>query len=142
MNCFKRFAHCSNFSMEYIIKFTAICITAAIFSLVIRKNNPEFALMIGAAVAVLCVWGAIELLQSVYAQIEQWLDTSLLDEEFFAPLIKCLGISIVSQFGVGICKDAGQSAASAGLELCGNMAAVWCLLPLINYLFRLIEDML
>ena len=128
--------------MEYILKITAVCIIAAVFSLVIRKSNPEFALLIGVAVALLCIWGVIELLQAVSQRIHQWLDASLMEQEFFVPLIKCVGISIVSQFGIGICKDAGQSAAAVGLELCGNITAAWCLLPLIEHLFRMIEDML
>jgi len=124
------------------MKVTAVTITAAVFSLVIRKNNPEMALILGLMTAVLCVWGLIDLLGALTDKIRQWQLGTLMAQDFFSPLLKCLGISVVSQLGVGACKDAGQSAAGTGLELCGSVAAAWCLLPLVDRLFGLIEDML
>ncbi len=128
--------------MEYIIKTTAAAILAAVLSLVIRKNHPEFALLLGLTTAVLCMLGLTELIENLLGQIRKWNLGTTITSDFFVPLLKCLGISLVSQLGVGVCKDAGQSAAAVGLELCGTVTAAWCLLPLIDYLFTMIEDML
>ena len=124
------------------MKMSAVTITAAVLSLVVRKNNPEMALVFGLMTAVVCIWGLSDLLGSLIEKIRQWQYNGLIAQEFFTPLLKCLGISLVSQLGVGVCKDAGQSAAATGLELCGSVAAAWCLLPLIEHLFGLFEDML
>lgn len=116
--------------------------TAASFSLLIKKSNPELALLLGAAAAIFCMFAAVRLCQQIGQQIQQWNRLTLLSGTFFVPLIKCLGISVVSQLGTNLCKDAGQSAAAMGLEICGNAAAAWCLLPLVNHLFTLIEELL
>lgn len=128
--------------MEYIIKLTAICIVAGIFSLLIKKINPEFSLLIGTCTAVLCLYFCVHFYCFIIEQFNEWQGLVLLQKEYFAPLMKCLGISIVSRMGVGLCKDAGQTAAATGLELCSSAASVYCLIPLINHLFMILENML
>lgn len=138
----KRYVRYLNFDMEYILKLFAICVTAAVFSLTIRKTNPELSLLLGVATAILCIISVVDLFHIINEQLEKWNESTMISYAFFIPMIKCLGISVLSQFGINICKDAGQSASAMALELCGNTAAVWCLLPLINQLFDLLEDML
>lgn len=138
----KRSERCLNFDMEYIMKMTAVAITAAVFALVIRKNNPEMALLLGVMMSVLCLVGLADVLTLLVQKVQQWQFNGLIAREYFVPLLKCLGIAFVAQFGSAVCKDAGQSAAATGLELCGSVTAAWCLLPLIEHLFGLFEDML
>ncbi len=128
--------------MEYILKVCAVCIVCAVLSLAVKKQNPEMAVMLGIAGAVGCIWCGMELFQLVRTEIGSWQNQLQLSDAVLLPLVKCLGISVVSQLGVGVCKDAGQSAMASGLELCGNVASAWCLLPLVNHLFGLIGDML
>ena len=55
-----------------------------------------------------------------------------LPPELLAPLVKTLGIALVSRLGTEICRDAGQGAMAAVLETAGAFGAVLVSLPLVR----------
>lgn len=128
--------------MEYIIKLIAVCVVSVCVTLLLKKNQPELSFILGTCTGIFVLYCMVDLYQQISVHLEQWERLIALSGEYFIPLMKCLGISIVSQFGVNLCKDAGQVAAASGIELCGNMAAICCVLPLIDHLFALIEEIL
>ena len=128
--------------MEYVLKLTIICVISSLFSLLLKKTQPESAFLLGTCSVIFSTFCVLEIFQQIRDQFDQWKTILCFTSEYFTPLFKCLGISIVSNLGVGLCKDAGQSAAASCLELCANFAAIWCMLPLINHLFSIIEDLI
>ena len=125
--------------MEYIIKLSAVCIIASVFSLVIKKVNPEFSLLLGIFTSVFCLFCIIKMYNSFLNYIRDWLRIVNIETEYFKPLLKCFGISVISKFTTGVCKDAGQTSIASVLELCCNIASVWCLIPLIQHLFDIFK---
>ena len=128
--------------MSLVCKAAAICTASVVFALVIKKTNPELALLLGLVTALMCLWMGAELLRTLTAQLKAWQSGSLISWSYFMPLGKCVAISFVTQIGTGLCRDAGHSAAAVTLELCGNLASVWCLIPLIQELLGILEDLL
>lgn len=128
--------------MEYIIKLSLICIISGVFSLLLKKTNPEMALLLGTCTVIFSFYCFTDLYYEVSNQLKQWQDNLMFPKEYFVPLVKCLGIAIVTQFGINICKDAGQSAVAMGLQLCGNVATALCILPLLDHLFSIIEGLI
>lgn len=128
--------------MELVGKAAAICTASVLFALVIKKTNPELSLLLGLVTALVCVYFGAELLSGIMEQLRAWQTGSLMDWNQFIPLGKCVVISLVTQMGTGLCKDAGHSAAATALELCGNLASVWCLLPLMEGLLGILEGLL
>lgn len=127
--------------MEYVVKSAVAAVAAAILSLVIKKSNPELALTLGLIAAVLAVYFAIHAIQPVLNVVEELKDTASLAGDIYVPVLKCLGIGIITQIGSGLCKDAGQSAAGTGVELCGTAAAILCTLPLISRILTIIGEL-
>lgn len=128
--------------MEQLLRLTVICIISVGVSLLIKKNQPEFSFILGTCTAIFSLYCVFKLYQQLDQYFMRWKSLISVSTDYFIPLLKCFGISVISQFGVNLCKDAGHSAVACGLELCGNLAAVCCVLPLINHLFSLIEDLL
>ena len=58
-----------------------------------------------------------------------------------APVLKCVGIGVVTRLSADICRDAGQSAASSAVELCGAACALVTAMPLIRTLLQMISEM-
>ena len=128
--------------MDFILKLTAICIVSAVFSLLIKKINPEFSLVLGISVSLLCMLCAVSIYQEILLELKRWQDLLIIQREYFIPLLKCLGISAVSRFGVNVCKDAGQLAVSSVLDFASNLTSLLCLIPLINHVFDLLKNIL
>lgn len=123
--------------MEYIIKSAVAAVIAAILSLVIRKNTPELSLVLGLTAAMLAILFAVQALRPVFDFLTELKEKAILAPEIYVPVLKCLGIGIITQLGAGICRDAGQSAAATGVELCGTAAAMLCTIPLVCSILEL-----
>ena len=102
--------------MESIIRAAGAALTASVLALLIRRRDPELALLLGALTAAGILFAAAapmgELLQL------KTLTTQLmgLDESLLTPVLKCLGISIVTRFAGELCRDASQGAAAMAVE--------------------------
>ena len=64
-----------------------------------------------------------------------------LPPELLAPLVKTLGIALVSRLGTEICRDAGQGAMAAVLETAGAFGAVLVSLPLVRAAWELLRTL-
>lgn len=127
--------------MEYLIKSAAAAVIAAVLSLTIKKSNPELSLMLGVLAALLAVYYGIRAAEPVSTFLSELADHAALSASFYTPVLKCLGIGIVTQIASGVCKDAGQAAAATGVELCGTAAAVLCTLPLVRSVLTMIGEL-
>lgn len=123
------------------MKSAAAAVVAAVLSLVIKKNNPELSLMLGILAALMAVYYGYQAITPVVDLVEELSQNAALSSSFYVPVLKCLGIGIVTQIGSGICKDAGQAAAGTGVELCGTAAAVLCTLPLVRSILTMIGEL-
>ena len=94
--------------------------------------------MLGILAAIMAVYYGYRAMTPVVDMVGELSRYASLSSSFYSPVLKCLGIGIVTQIGAGICKDAGQAAAATGVELCGTAAAVFCTLPLIRSLLSMI----
>lgn len=127
--------------MEYVVKSAAAAVVAAVLSLVIKKSNPELSLMLGILAALMAVYYGYQAIRPVVDMVGELSENAALSSSFYTPVLKCLGIGIVTQIGSGICKDAGQAAAATGVELCGTAAAVLCTLPLVRSILTMIGEL-
>ena len=57
-------------------------------------------------------------------------------------LIKVLGVGYLTQFAVTLCKDAGESAIAAKVELAGKVAVLLLSLPVFEYVLDLFGQLL
>ena len=91
----------------------------------------------------LAVCGAVllllaEPLQEIRDFFTQLSDWGGLPVELFAPLVKTVGIALVSRTGSDLCRDAGESALASVVETAGTLCALLAALPLL----RAVLDML
>ena len=92
----------------------------------------------GLAAAFLCIGVTGE----IAAAYESLSERSGISSVLLTPVIKCVGIALVTELGAQICKDASQGAAAAFVELCGTLCALYVALPLINSLVTVVEALL
>ena len=128
--------------MAIAIKAVAVGVTGSILALLLRRSVPELSLMVsvaaGLAAAFLCI-GITGELVSAYGRLAEKSGVSSL---LLTPVIKCVGIALVTELGAQLCKDASQGAAAAFVELCGSLCALYVALPLISSLVAVVEGLL
>ena len=128
--------------MELAIKAAALGAVAAIGALLIKKSNPEIALLLAAAVIACMTAGVLRLAGALWEVINAAQSLSGLSSGVFLPVLKCVGIGITAKICADLCRDASQGAIASTVELVGSVAAVYVCLPLISTLMKMIGGMI
>lgn len=128
--------------MELVGKITALCVTAALLTLVVKKGTPEIAMVLvlaAAAIALLALADAAEELADLFQELRR---RSSLGEEWFLPLYKTVAIAIVVRIGGDLCRDAGESALAGVVETAGAICALAAAAPLMRMVLSLILELM
>ncbi len=128
--------------MDTAFRLSAMLLTAALLTLVIKKQSPELSLVLTlaacvAAAALLFSWlkPVLSLAASLAARAE-------LEDRLAAPLWKCLGLGLLTEMTASACTDAGQTALAKLAELGGGLLCLVVSLPLLQAVLALIEELL
>ena len=128
--------------MGIAVKAAAIGITGSIVALLLRRTVPELSLMVSLAAGLMAAFLCIGVTAELAEAYENLAQKSGISSVLLTPVIKCVGIALVSQLGGQLCKDASQGAAAAFVELCGALCALCVALPLISSLVSVVEGLL
>ena len=128
--------------MGLMLKISAAALSAAILSLLLRRSNPELSAVLTAAVVIMILTSSLNTLEGLRALREQTERMTGKDAAFLAPVLKCLGISVVSKLSAELCRDCGQSAAGAGVELAGTLCAAAVSMPLLLSVLKLVGELI
>ena len=64
------------------------------------------------------------------------------DETLVLPVLKCVGIAVVSRVAAELCRDASHGAAAAAVEWTGSACAIGVALPLILGMLKTVGGLL
>ena len=126
--------------MTILLKAAAVGVAGAVLSLVLKKAAPELGFALGAALSLLAAALALELVSGLQEIIALVRDETGLSPAVVQPVVKCVGVGVVTRLSADLCRDAGQSAAASAVELCGAACALVTALPLIRSLLRMIGE--
>lgn len=128
--------------MDTVIKCAALAVAGAILSLVVRKQSGEFAALLSLAVVLMIGALTLELMQPVLTFADSLQNRVQLGEGVMAPVIKTLAIGFLTETGKNICEDAGEKTIAGVLQLTGGVAAFYVILPLLESVLELLEQIL
>ncbi len=110
-------------------------------TLLLKKYAPELSLLLslgaGLCAALLCSRIAGELKQTLQTLVS----AASLESAAVMPVLKCVGIALVTELAGALCKDAGESALASFVELCGSLCALYTTLPLLRSLLSVIDEL-
>lgn len=117
--------------MDSLIK---VCVIAGIgvFAVSgIRRSLPEMSHAAMLATLLALVFVAAGTIGTVIAFIYELADNAGIGDDLIRPLIKCLGVSIVTKLACDVCRDGGISSAASYIELVGGAVAISIAAPLM-----------
>lgn len=128
--------------MEQVLQAAALCVTASLLAMVVRRGSPETALLLALGVAVVVLLALADPLAQVLSFAEELGRRSGLSSELLAPLYKTVAIAMVVRVGGSLCRDAGESALAAVVETAGAVCALLAALPLIQTAASLLWELM
>ena len=122
--------------IDETVTAAAVCITAAIFSTLLKQYCREHALfcVLGACAAVGIAAAAY--LTPIISQMQELFAKTSLPAAYLEILWKALGICYITGIAGDLCQDCGESALAKTLELWGRLSLVLLSLPLLETLLR------
>ena len=128
--------------MEQAIQITALCVTAALLALVVKRGTPEIALLLALAAAVAVILFVGQTLAEVLDFLRELGERSGVPVSLLLPLYKTAAIAMVVKIGSGLCADAGESALGTVVETAGTVCALAAALPLLQSVLALLMEMM
>lgn len=128
--------------METVLRVTALCLTGALLAVLLHRSGGEMALLLSLAVCGVAAMVLIEPLEELWDFWEDAAAWGELPAELFTPLIKTVGIALLSRTSSDLCRDAGEGAIASVLETAGAVAAIAVSLPLFRAAWELLRSLL
>lgn len=128
--------------MDAVFKISAAALTGTLLALILKKQAPEHAMLAVLGCGIVLLFSILELagdLADAWNRLAAHIPHA---GEIAGPLWKATGIAIVTHLSAQLCRDCGQSALGAKVELVGTAACIAVFLPLAEMTFDLIEAML
>lgn len=117
------------------MKWTALLMALAVagfLALLLRRHQPEYALLIGLTAGALVLTVAITQAQPLFSTVNRLLEAAGLPGEYGARLFKALGICLLTQLSADACRDAGEAGLAGKAELVGKISLLLLALPLFE----------
>lgn len=128
--------------MESIVKIAAIAVAASLCAVVVRKQAPELGLVLALAAGAVSLSCSLTALQSAKELMQELADLSGLSPALLSPVVKTVGIAVVTRLTTEICRDAGEGGIAAFVETAGAAGALMVCLPLMKTVLNVIAELL
>lgn len=128
--------------MNDILKMAAVAVAGALCCVVVRKQTPELALALALAAGGVVLWMAFSSLEYVTSFLRDLAQQAGLTPAVLSPVLKVVGISVVTHTSAAFCKDAKESGLAAFLELGGTVAALVVIIPLMKAVLDTVRSLI
>lgn len=115
-----------------IFKIFAVAITGTVLYIFVKEHKPELAAAVQTATVLVLFIFILSYAGTVVNQIRDLIGNYSLKAEFVSPMIKALGIAIITQITADLCKDNGNSSAGAKVEFAGRVLIIAMMLPMFK----------
>lgn len=128
--------------MTVLVKAAAAVLVSSVCALMIKQKNPELSFVIIIMTAVCLMFAATNVLGELVELIKELIYDYGLSESVYKPVIKCVGIAIITKLLCSLCADAGQSSTAAAVEYLGCALAVLTAIPLLRGVLKTLEGLM
>ena len=115
-----------------IIKISGIALSGALFSIIIRKERPELAVVTAIVTGVILTGYVLGTLGQVIEMIEEIITVSGVDIKYFTVLIKIIAVAYICEITSELCRDSGENSIAVKVEMIGKIFIMFMSMPLIK----------
>ncbi|MBP3359482.1 MAG: stage III sporulation protein AD [Clostridia bacterium] len=123
-----------------IFQLVGIAVVGAVFSVILRRYRPEFAMFTAMATGIILLTYMLGALDKVFSMVDEMVRNTGVDSKYFVVLIKIIGVSYIAEISGEICRDAGEGAIAAKIEMVGKMFIMLLAMPIIKTFLEVCID--
>ncbi len=127
--------------MTGLLRLVSVALVAALAALLLRRDQPALAGLLGSVGLLLLVGPVIARLREAVSPMKDLLSGTGFDR-YGGVMLKALGVGITVRLAGDTCRDAGEERLAGGLELAGRLEILLLCLPLVEELLRMIREVM
>jgi len=124
------------------IRLIGACLMTAVMVVILRQMNPTVAGLLSAAFGIMLMGVLMPEVQYFIEVIRRFFGEMGLEGEYYAIMLKAMGIVLITQIAEQICCDMGVQVIAERVEMCGRIAMMGIAVPLFIDLTRMAVDVL
>ena len=121
-----------------ILQIVGLGIVATILAVVIKAQRPELGVQISIVTGVIVFLMIASKMSTVIELLNGFTRKANIDMTYMSTVLKIIGIAYIAEFGAEVCKDAGEGAIAAKIELAGKVIIIVLAVPIITSLLDLV----
>lgn len=125
-----------------ITALIVLCIITALLALSLRGQRPEFAMLLSLGCGVFVLLNLLGQMKGILSGLERVMAGLSGQSDLTGINLKALGICIVAELGSQCCRDAGEAAIAAKVELAAKTALVLMCMPVFTQLLETAGELL
>ncbi len=125
-----------------IIQIVSIGLIAAILSIILKEERPEFSMIISLLAGTIIFLMMISKVQAVLQVFSNLSSKMNIDVLYLTTIFKIIGIAYITEFGAQVCKDAGEGSIATKIEFGGKILIMILSIPILMALLDLIINII
>ena len=125
-----------------ILGFCGCAVVVCVLLVLLRQYSPDIAVCAAVASGAVMLVYLLRQLAPIIAQLNALISAGGIAQESIAVIVKVLGISLAAQLAADICRDAGQSALAAKVDIAGRAAILLVTLPLLAQVLSIAQGII
>ena len=126
--------------MNSLIAACGLVLLVLVLSMTLKKDAPAIAFLLTLTAGVLILLRAFALVGGTMQRFSGLLTQGGITQSLYLPVLKTVGVAVVVRIMSALCRDSGQSALAAKLEIMGAILALSMCLPLLEQVLELMAD--
>jgi len=125
--------------MDTLLQVAGLGLIAVLLGLVLKKGNGVLLTLVACAAMTVSI---VRLAEPVVSFLSELRQLAGLEPALLQPLLRTVGIGLLTQLTASVCADAGESTVARLIELCGSVLGIYTALPLLEAVLSLLRTML
>lgn len=125
-----------------MIKIAVLGISIIFLTMMAGSIKREYAIAVTVGATVLLALYGVSSLKSIIERIEELQESIGVGEEYLTILLKMVGIAYLTQLVVSICRNAGNGAVAAQINMVGKISMLLVSFPVLEALLKTVGEML
>ncbi|MGI6181354.1 MAG: SpoIIIAC/SpoIIIAD family protein [Agathobaculum sp.] len=124
-------------------ELTAVCgitVLALVLTLTLKKDAPAIAFLLTLTAGIMILVRVLGACSDLVRRLGALLERGGITGSLYLPVAKAVGVAMLVRIMSALCRDAGQSALAAKLEIAGTVLALSLCLPLLEQVVALAAD--
>jgi len=128
--------------MDDIIRVCAVALVGAMAALLLKKDQPHMAMAAALAAGVIILLGVAGQLGELISYLRRITASDGLPGEIMPAVFKSAGVCVFARICAELCRDSGEGALAAKVELAAAVITLVICLPMVSSLLSLIGGLM